>query len=91
MTGGKLYSIACQLAKEAGWEFGGQIAGHLMGDFPHERILKDKIALYITGGNSEQMRSLNAKGQKRHWILEIHLVDRERQIDSFYEQLLTVS
>jgi Xaa-Pro aminopeptidase len=26
MTGGDLYDIACTLAKEAGWEFGGQIA-----------------------------------------------------------------
>ena len=90
MTGDRLYAIACQLAKEAGWEFGGQIAGHLVGDYPHERIPNDKISLYITKGNGERMRSLNAKGEKRHWILEIHLVDRERQIGAFYEQLLTV-
>jgi Xaa-Pro dipeptidase len=36
------------------------------------------------------MRSLDEKGQKRHWILEIHLVNREHQIGGFYEELLTV-
>jgi Xaa-Pro aminopeptidase len=91
MTGGVLYDIACRLAKEAGWEFGGEIAGHLVGSFPHERIPKDKITLYITSGNNEPMSRLNAAGQKRHWILEIHLVDRARQIGAFYEQLLTIT
>jgi hypothetical protein len=36
------------------------------------------------------MSRLGKDGQKRHWILEIHLVDRARQIGGFYEQLLTV-
>jgi hypothetical protein len=90
MTGDKLYQIACEQAREAGWEFGGQIAGHLVGLFPHERIPNDKITLYITKGNEDRMSNLNAEGDKRHWILEIHLVDRERQIGAFYEQLLTV-
>jgi hypothetical protein len=37
------------------------------------------------------MSFLNPSGQKRHWILEIHLVDRALQIGRFYEQLLTFS
>ncbi|KAF2811547.1 Creatinase/aminopeptidase [Mytilinidion resinicola] len=90
MTGDQLYGIACDLAKEAGWEFGGQIAGHLVGLFPHERIPNDKITLYITKGNQERMSRVDGNGKKRHWILEIHLVDREREIGAFYEQLLTV-
>jgi Xaa-Pro aminopeptidase len=90
MTGEELYDIACDLAQQAGWEFGGKIAGHLVGNFPHERIPNDKITLYITKGNKEPMSNLGADGQKRHWILEIHLVDRARQIGAFYEQLLTV-
>ncbi|KAF2488649.1 Creatinase/aminopeptidase [Lophium mytilinum] len=90
MTGEQLYGIACDLGKEAGWEFGGQIAGHLVGQFPHERIPNDKITLYITKGNKERMSRVDKNGKKRHWILEIHLVDRERQIGAFMEQLLTV-
>ncbi|KIW71607.1 hypothetical protein PV04_03750 [Phialophora macrospora] len=90
MTGGQLYDIACDEARKHGWEFGGQIAGHLVGSFPHERIPNDKITLYITKGNTESMGKTDAKGNKRHWILEVHLVDRERQIGAFQEQLLTV-
>ena len=90
MTGEELYDIACDQAKQAGWEFGGSIAGHLVGDFPHERIPNDKITLYITEGNKERMSLRDKNGNKRHWILEIHLVDREREIGAFMEQLLTV-
>jgi Xaa-Pro aminopeptidase len=91
MTGEKLYDIACAEAASAGYEFGGQHSGHLIGDFPHERIPNDKIALYITKGNDQIMRSVDTKGHQRHWILEVHLVDRERQIGGFFEQLLTAS
>lgn len=90
VTGGELYDIACDLAQQAGWEFGGSIAGHLVGSFPHERIPRDKITLYITRGNNQSMSLPSADGKKRHWILEIHLVDRDRQIGGFFEQLLTV-
>ena len=90
MTGEQLYDLACDQARQAGWEFGGQIAGHLVGSFPHERIPNDKITLYITKGNKEKMRQLDKKGHMRHWILEMHLVDREKQIGAFMEQLLTV-
>ena len=90
MTGEELYAVACEKAKELGWEFGGRHSGHLVGDFPHERIPKDKINLYITKGNGEKIRTLGKGGFERHWILEIHLVDREKQIGGFFEQLLTV-
>jgi hypothetical protein len=33
---------------------------------------------------------LDKEGMKRHWILEIHLVDRQREIGGFMEQLLTI-
>jgi hypothetical protein len=36
------------------------------------------------------MRSTDDKGQQRHWILEIHFVDRKRQIGGFFEELLTI-
>jgi hypothetical protein len=32
----------------------------------------------------------DASGRKRHWILEIHFVDRAREIGGFYEELLTI-
>jgi Xaa-Pro aminopeptidase len=90
ITGGELYERACDLAEQAGWSFGGIMAGHLVGEFPHERIAHDKKTFYITRGNDQPLRSHDAEGRQRHWILEIHLVDRVRQIGGFYEQLLTV-
>ncbi len=90
MTGEALYDAACARAQEAGWSFGGSIAGHLVGAFPHEKIDGDRISFYITRGNGEVLRSVDAEGHERHWILEIHLVDRQRRIGGFYEELLTI-
>ncbi|KAI0598267.1 peptidase M24, structural domain-containing protein [Biscogniauxia sp. FL1348] len=90
MTGDALYEIACEEARKAGWQFGAEIAGHIVGSFPHERIPKDKTTLYITQGNEQSMATPGKDGNKRHWILEIHLHDPAREIGAFYEQLLTV-
>ncbi len=90
ITAAELYAHAERLAERAGWEYGGPIAGHLIGVFPHEKIAGDKITLYVHPKNHNQMRLPDGSGRKRHWILEIHFVDRERQIGGFYEELLTI-
>lgn len=90
MTGEELFAIACEQSEKAGFEFGGPHSGHNVGDFPHERIPDDKISFYITKGNKNSINQLDRNGHKRHWILEIHMVDRERQIGGFMEQLLTI-
>jgi Xaa-Pro aminopeptidase len=90
ITSRELFLYAESLATQFGWVFGGPIAGHLIGQFPHERIPQDKVSLYVHPDSNLTMRSLDEKGQKRHWILEIHFVDLERQIGGFYEELLTV-
>src|SRR5580698_7550973 len=78
ITAAELY--AQKLAEKAGWEYGGPIAGHLIGVFPHEKIAGDKITLYVHPKNHHRMRTQDATGGQRHWILEIHFVDRARQI-----------
>jgi Xaa-Pro dipeptidase len=90
ITASQLYAYVVSLAQKFGWEFGGPIAGHLIGQFPHEKIAEDKVTLYVHPDSHLLMRSLNEKGQKRHWILEIHFVDREEEIGGFYEELLTI-
>jgi len=90
VTGKALYDFSCAMATEAGWEFGGSIAGHLVGEFPHERAPGAKAASHIAPGNTSAINGVDSLGRKRHWILEIHLVDRARQIGGFYEELLTV-
>jgi Xaa-Pro dipeptidase len=90
ITSVELYRYAQKLAADSGWEFGGQIAGHLIGQFPHERIPGDKVTLYVHPDNPNKMRGPDTAGQERHWIFEVHFVDRARQIGGFYEEPLTV-
>jgi Xaa-Pro aminopeptidase len=91
MTGDQLYDIACEVARQDGWQFGAHLAGHIIGSFPHERIPKNKTALYITKDNHESMAVPGKDGLKRHWILEIHLRHPNGEYSGFFEQLLTVS
>lgn len=82
------YHYISQLAKAYGWEYGGQMAGHLIGQFPHERLEPGNYGLYIHPENHNDMFLPDAAGNKREWILEIHFIDRKRQIGGFFEQLL---
>jgi Xaa-Pro aminopeptidase len=88
VTGEQLFGRVMELAREAGWEHGGQHAGHLIGEFPHERIAGDQIENYIATGSTQPMRRPDRTGRQCHWILEVHLVDRARGFGGFYEQLL---
>jgi Xaa-Pro aminopeptidase len=88
ITGEQLYAHMCQLADQAGWEFGGEIAGHQVGEFPHEKICGDDIESYIAPGSDQPMRRADRTGRTCHWILEVHLVDRKRKIGGFQEELL---
>jgi Xaa-Pro dipeptidase len=88
ITGAELYAFAEKSAEEAGWIFGGAIAGHLVSEFAHAQIPGDKDLTRIYPGNPEPMRNPDALGRERHWILEIHLVDQTRTYGGFYERLL---
>ena len=90
ITGERLYAEVVRLTEAAGWEFGGPHSGHLVGEFPHERINGDEIEYYITPGSTEPMRRRDRSGRRCHWILEVHLVDRARGFGGFYEQLLDI-
>jgi len=88
VSGEELFAYVRGLAAEAGWEYGGPHAGHLVGEFPHEKINGDEIESYIAPGSTEPMRRTDRTGRACHWILEIHFVDRDRQIGGFHEELL---
>jgi Xaa-Pro dipeptidase len=90
LTAGELYDYIVGLAAEYGWEFGNRTAGHLVGHFPHETKPQDPDRLRIRHGNSISLRELDEKGRPRHWILEVHFIDRRREIGGFFEELLTV-
>jgi Xaa-Pro dipeptidase len=87
ITGEQLYAFAQHTAEEAGWLFGGEIAGHtIVGKFPHAPA--PRANRLIKPGNAKRMRDPNDNGDERHWILEIHLVDTTRSFGGFYERLL---
>jgi Xaa-Pro aminopeptidase len=88
ITGEQLFAHVTELATRSGWEYGGPHAGHLVGEFPHEKIAGNEIVSYIAPGNDRPMRRLDRSGRRCHWILEIHLVDRERRFGGFHEELL---
>jgi Xaa-Pro dipeptidase len=90
LTAGGLYDCVAGLAAPAGWEFGAATAGHLIGRFPHERTPGDARRLSIRHGNDLRLRDRDPSGLQRHWILEIHFVDRKKMIGGFFEELLTL-
>jgi Xaa-Pro dipeptidase len=47
ITGAELFGYVVGQAEAAGWAFGGPHSGHLVGEFPHEKIAGDKIGSYI--------------------------------------------
>ncbi len=89
LTAGELYDYVAGLATAAGWEFGAPTAGHLVGHVPHERS-PDSKRFSVRSGNKQSLREPDERGNARHWILEIHFVDRRRGIGGFLEELLTV-
>src|ERR1700733_11599540 len=88
VTGAELFSHVSGLIADAGWGHATEHAGHLVGEFPHERINGDELESYIAPANTEPMRRVDAAGHDCHWILEVHLVDRQRGFGGFFEQLL---
>ena len=90
LTAGDLYDYVCGLAQQAGWEFAAATAGHLVGHFPHESAPGDSRRFSIRHGNDINLREPDARGARRHWILEIHFVDADRTMGGFCEELLTI-
>lgn len=90
LTAGSLYDYVCELAVEASWQFGAETAGHLIGHFPHESDPGQGGGFSIRHGNPLNLRERDATGAARHWILEIHFVDRVHGLGGFFEELLTI-
>jgi Xaa-Pro aminopeptidase len=90
ITGEELYVEVVRLARESGWEFGHYHCGHLVGEFPHVTLDAARTHNLLMRGSTKPMRRLDPQGRQPHWVLEVHLVDRDRQVGGFYEELLTV-
>lgn len=83
LTSAEFYSYCVELAQLYGWEFGGEIAGHVIGQFPHLNIGPEKYHSYLHPQNHNKIITDDTP----YWIIEIHFVDRARKIGGFFEQL----
>jgi len=88
ITGAALYDFACRSAQDTGWRFGGKIAGHIISEFSHSQIPGAKDITRISPANPAAMSDPDGHGRVRHWIGEIHLVERDGSFGGFYERLL---
>jgi Xaa-Pro aminopeptidase len=90
ITGAQLFDHMTRLIADAGWGHATDHAGHLIGEFPHEKINGDEITSYIAPGSDGPMRRRDSAGRTCHWILEVHLVNPEGTFGGFFEQLLDI-
>ncbi len=89
LTGADFYNYTKQLAKKYGWEYGNEHCGHLVGNFPHEKIVGEEKINYIHPQNNLLMNEKDKNGNNRFWIYEIHFIDTNQQIGGFFEQLVS--
>ena len=91
LTGAEYFNYITGLAKRYGYEFGGEIGGHIIGRFPHEQPDKgaaNQLSLDVHPDNHDSILLLDKHGNRRQWVLEIQFVDRAKGVGAFYEQLL---
>ncbi len=88
ITGAEFYEYTNQLAKKYSWDYGNEHCGHLIGNFPHEKIIGEERINYIHPENTFPMSKKDQFGNERHWIYEIHFVDPNAEIGGFFEQIL---
>jgi Xaa-Pro aminopeptidase len=89
LTGAGFFNYATDLAKRYGYDFGNAIAGHIVGKYPHEQPDDpNDLCLDVHPDNHNDILQLDKYGNKRHWMFELHFVDRKNNIGAFYEQLL---
>lgn len=89
LTGAEFFNYAVALAKKYGYEFGNAISGHIIGKYPHEQPDDpNNLCLDVHPDNHTNILQLDKNGNSRHWMLELHFVDKKNYIGAFFEQLL---
>ncbi len=89
LTGADLYFFTKNLAEKYGWEFGNKHCGHIIGEFPHEKIQGESSLNYIQPNNHQLLSANDQHGNERFWIYEVHFIDRRHEIGGFFEQLIS--
>lgn len=76
LTGIKLYKFANEYAESLGYTLNKAMKGHRLGDFPHH--------LFYKGG----MLETEDTPCDNLWVLEIHLISKDKTFGSFFEDVL---
>ncbi len=74
LTGRELYDFAAAEADQMGWIFNPAMAGHRVGDFPHNHL--------------GPLNTVDRKPKQHLWILEILIRHKTREFGAYYENLL---
>lgn len=74
--GDEIYALLKRRAGELGYGLLEQVAGHRLGDFPHHRHSKERLA------------KVAFHPSPALWVLEVQLVDPARRFGAFFEDLL---
>lgn len=84
-----MYCYILEKASAYGWTFTGDIAGHIVGMYPHEQPADPKSPeLDIHPANHNDIFLCDANGNKRHWVLELQFINMEKEFGAYFEQLL---
>ena len=76
LTGRALYQYAANEAQKIGLKLNSNMYGHRLGDFPHAVHSKAKLG------------ALDFSPAPQLWVLEIHLIDEELGLGSFFEDII---
>jgi Xaa-Pro dipeptidase len=88
MTGAELYEFIIEECNAAGWIYGNNTVGHVVGEFSHNHMFGDGPENNIWPANTLSMTAPGKNGRQRYWILEIHLVDQDKKYGGFFEDIL---
>lgn len=88
ISGADFFRFTERLAIKYGWQYGNEHCGHLIGNFPHEKLQGEEVTNYIHPENFTRMKAPDRNGNERFWIYEIHFIDRQNGFGGFYEQML---
>lgn len=76
-TGLELFEFAQHKTSNLGYRLDHRMAGHRLGDFPHQIFTKQKLFEF------------DQNPLKDIWVLEIHIIDDKLQRGSFFEDILS--
>jgi Xaa-Pro dipeptidase len=79
-----------QYIEHLGWQLGNYHVGHIVGELPHSRSTNNKNENVLSAENETRLNVLDALGRNKHWIFEVHIIDRELGVGGFYEDFLAM-